>query len=409
MATTVKAFLEHHTLTRAVVDRYLDPDGNNWACFDSELGYLLRSNLSRDGLGWCYTTSTYAPGGARKMIHYADRPCRINTYGDSFVQCDQVSDGETWQEVLAAHLGEPIRNFGIGSYGVYQSYRRMLREEDKTPADYVILNAYDEDHQRNVYQWRGIHMSPHFWPSVRDATESEETFGFHANPWCFLRMNLDSGNFDEIENSHPTPESLYELCDAAYVYETFKDNIEIQAFMAAQGAEDVDWSRLQALADVLEFSIQTDTPDARARTAAALLLEYGQRATIHTFNLARVFLQSMGKKLMIHLPYSMTQLREVFGGAARNDECVIDYLKANRIVFVDCMEQHLEDYKSFSCDVEDYLKRYYVGHYSPAGNHFCAYQMKDTVVDWLEPKPPAYRHKDPQPDSPSTIRDQARE
>jgi hypothetical protein len=50
---------------------------------------------------------------------YADKKCRINTYGDSFTQCHQVSDGETWQEYLAAHLGEPVRNFGMGGYGAY--------------------------------------------------------------------------------------------------------------------------------------------------------------------------------------------------------------------------------------------------------------------------------------------------
>ena len=405
MATSVKAFLAHHTLTAAVVDRYLDPEANNWACFDAELGYLLKGTSSRDGINWCSTTSTYEPGGPRRTIQYADRPCRIHTYGDSFVNCDQVSDGETWQEYLAGHIGEPIRNFGIGSYGVYQSYRRMLREEAKAPAEYIILNAYDDDHVRNIFQWRGIHMSPHFWPSVRDSTESGETFGFHANPWCFLRMNLESGKFEEIENSHAAPDSLYQLCDEAYVYETFKDNIEIQVFVAAQGAEDVDWGRLQALADGLQMSINTDTAEARAAAAGALLLAYGQRATMHTFELARAHLERAGKKLLIHLPYSMTQLRKVLAGDSRDDGRVIDHLETNGYLYVDSLAQHVEDYANFKCDVEDYLKRYYIGHYSPAGNHFCAYRMQDTVVEWLDPKPPAYRHKDPQPDSPSTIRD----
>src|SRR5256885_2648577 len=65
---------------------------------------------------------------SRTSIMYADRPCRINTYGDSFTQCHQVSDHETWQEYLAAHLGEPIRNFGMGGYGFYQAYRRRSEE-----------------------------------------------------------------------------------------------------------------------------------------------------------------------------------------------------------------------------------------------------------------------------------------
>jgi hypothetical protein len=41
--------------------------------------------------------------------------------------------------------------------------------------------------------------------------------------------------------------------------------------------------------------------------------------------------------------------------------------------------------------VEDYLKRYFIGHYSPAGNHFFAFSLKSIVVDWLDPKPLTYR------------------
>jgi hypothetical protein len=44
------------------------------------------------------------PDGERVMRNYATQPCRINTYGNSFTQCHQVSDDETWQEVLAAHF-----------------------------------------------------------------------------------------------------------------------------------------------------------------------------------------------------------------------------------------------------------------------------------------------------------------
>ena len=46
---------------------------------------------------------------------------------------------------------------------------------------------------------------------------------------------------------------------------------------------------------------------------------------------------------------------------------------------------HCEDFKSFNLSVGDYFKRYFIGHYSPAGNHFFAYAIKDKVVDWLDP------------------------
>ncbi|MCJ8328377.1 MAG: hypothetical protein MJH11_00110 [Lentisphaeria bacterium] len=403
---SIREFLKENTLTKEVLDRYLDPEAKNWACFDAELGYLLKNSETRDGMGWCFTKSTFEPaGGARKLVNYADQPCRINTYGDSFVQCDQVSDGETWQEYLAAHLAEPIRNFGIGSYGVYQSYRRMLREEKTTPAEYLILNAYDEDHVRNVYQWRSIFMSAHYWPGVRASTESTDTFGYHANPWCYLRLNLDSGNYDEIDNNHPTPESLYKMCDVDYVYETFKDNIEVHAFMAAKGAEDADWEVLGAMADILKVEIDSSSAESKIASAADIHLTLGQRSTNVTFDLARAYAEKEGKKLLIHLPYSMIQMRKVLAGAERDDKIVVDHLNKNGFTWVDGLMQHVEDYKDFNCEVEDYIKRYYVGHYSPTGNHFCAYQMMPTVVDWLNPKPSTYRHKNPETDSPSTIRD----
>jgi len=70
----------------------------------------------KEGVDGSVSSYRYDKWDARRTIAYADRPCRINTYGNSFTSCEQVSDGETWQEYLASHLGEPVRNFGIGGY-----------------------------------------------------------------------------------------------------------------------------------------------------------------------------------------------------------------------------------------------------------------------------------------------------
>jgi hypothetical protein len=82
--------------------------------FDPEVGYVLGNYLPHDGMDNSSTISTsqVVGGPRRRFIHR--QTLRINTYGNSFTQCHQVSDGETWQEYLAAHLGEPIRNFGMG-------------------------------------------------------------------------------------------------------------------------------------------------------------------------------------------------------------------------------------------------------------------------------------------------------
>ena len=118
--------------------------------FDPEVGYILGNFMPRDGMDGSSTFSTVQSDGTRTSFMYRGKPCRINTYGNSFTQCHQVSDGETWQEYLAAHLGEPVRNFGMGGFGFYQAYRRMLREEQtEKGAEYVMLYIWGDDHVRS--------------------------------------------------------------------------------------------------------------------------------------------------------------------------------------------------------------------------------------------------------------------
>src|SRR5437870_7264902 len=143
--------------TRKDVDDWIAGRAFPSGIYDSDLGYVHRDRRSRRGIDDSVCTYTYdKTTRARRIIQYADMPHRINTYGDSYTSCEQVNDGETWQEILAAHLGEPIRNFGIGGYSVYQMYLRMKLEEPRFPADYIIMNVYDDDHCRNLVGWQRI-------------------------------------------------------------------------------------------------------------------------------------------------------------------------------------------------------------------------------------------------------------
>ena len=52
---------------------------------------------------------------------------------------------------------------------------------------------------------------------------------------------------------------------------------------------------------------------------------------------------------------------------------------------------HCRDFQAFNLSTSDYFKRYFIGHYNPAGNHLFAYALKNQVVEWLDPKPLPYR------------------
>ena len=170
-------YLQASAVSRDVIDRFLQ--GPSWAQYDPELGYILGTISPRTASTRSATISTVQPNGARTSFMYAGKKCRINTYGDSFTQCHQVSDGETWQEYLAGHLGEPIRNFGMGGYGVYQAYRRMVREERTDHgAEYLIFYIWGDDHIRSLLRCRhaiiyrnwnhqgGRMFHNNFWPNV---------------------------------------------------------------------------------------------------------------------------------------------------------------------------------------------------------------------------------------------------
>ena len=91
---TFKEYLEKSAVSRETIDRFLR--GPSWGQFDPELGYILGNYLPADGVDQSATISTVQTNGARTSFMYAGRKCRINTYGDSFTLCEQVSDGETW-------------------------------------------------------------------------------------------------------------------------------------------------------------------------------------------------------------------------------------------------------------------------------------------------------------------------
>jgi len=57
---------------------------------------------------------------------------------------------------------------------------------------------------------------------------------------------------------------------------------------------------------------------------------------------------------------------------------------------VDLLEAHKADFAQFNIGIEDYIKRYYMGHYKPLGNLFTAFSLKKQLVDMLEPKPTSY-------------------
>ncbi len=385
---TFKEYLEKSALSREAMDRFLR--GPSWGQFDPELGYILGNYLPTDGIAKSATISTVQTNGARTSFMYAGRKSRINTYGNSFTQGQQVSDGETWQEYLAGHLGEPVRNFGVGGYGVYQTYRRMVREEktDRS-ADHLIFYIWGDDHIRSLLRCR--HASIYQWWNHQGGTM------FQGNFWSNLEMDLETGRFVEKENLLPTTKSLYHMTEPKWMADHLQDDLALQLLAFKEGrCRDLDQARTNKLAANLDFQFDWSNPATLRSQAGQLLDRYSLRATRFILDKARTFAAQNKKKLLVVLFDPNRSMADLKANRPRYDQEIADYLTREKFDYFDMNEVHIRDFRKYNLSFEDYKKQYLMGHYNPAGNHFFAYSIKDKVLELLDPKPITYQKRDPQ-------------
>ncbi|MHC4479253.1 MAG: SGNH/GDSL hydrolase family protein [Planctomycetota bacterium] len=381
-AVTHGRLLREIRYTKDEVDDWFAGKAFPFSKHHPKLGWLLPNRKFKDGIDDSVSVYTYSETGERVMINYADRPCRINTYGDSFTQCHQVSDGETWQEVLAAHLQEPVRNFGIGGWSVYQAYLRMKMEEKKTPAELIILNIYWDDHYRNLDSWRNIRQRKH---------------QFHIESALpYLKVDLKTGACTEYPNMCPTQQSYYNFCNVDWLVEHFKDDFVLNIVLAKLNAEKGNHEYAYKLLEATAAGHGLDKDDIdRSRPAKQIAKELHTRAallsTMKIVEWVEEYAKANNKKVLYVLSYSDSRIIKYSKKGERFDRKFVDLLKKRKLPVVDLLQAHIDDYQGCGGDIEKYVGRYYVGHYNPLGNLFTAFAIKDKVTQMLEPKPIPYQ------------------
>lgn len=382
---TYEQFIKTNVAKKIEIDIFLNNKG--WAQFSPELGYILGNSMPHDGRDKSYTISTVQKNGARTQVNYKNKPCRINVYGDSFAQCHQVSDGETWEELLAANFGEPIRNFGMGGYGTYQTYRRMLKEEaTKNMVDNVIFYIWGDDHQRSLLQTR--YMAIKAWNDKMDPG-----YSFHGNFWPYLDFNLQTGKFTEHDNKLNTPKLLYKMTNAEWMYLNLKDNLALQALLFIQGyTSDYDVDKMTQLAKWLNVDFDAADKENQLVNVENLLNKFGYAANIFILEKAKTFAKQNNKNLLVVIfdPYKV--MNALIMNQSRADQVMVDYLIKEKFNYFDMNIVHAEDFKKGNLSINDYYSKYFVGHYDPMGNMFFATAIRNKLVNWLQPKPFTYQN-----------------
>jgi len=382
----IREYLDSLLYTQQEVDDWLAGKAFTFAKYDSGLGYLYSDYKRHDALDGSYSNYDYVEDkhDVRRMFNYADQPCRINTYGNSFTNCAQVNDGETWQEYLAAHLCEPVRNYGIGGYSVYLAYLRMLREEEYSPADVIVFNIFESDHQRNLYSWQSIPFG-------------QQSISIHP-PVPYVEANPATGSFVEYPNPCPTEDSIYNLCDPDWVYERFKDDFNLKIVLAKRnqsaGTPEKSYRVIEELARENGLDVQVDSPQKLAEVTEKVFDRAAFYASKRIVEKVDEFAAANGKKVVYVLSYGSGAMAAGIREGKRFDQEFVDWLKGREVPVVDLMEEHRADYKKYKVNVDDYLSPFYVGHYGPLGNLFTAFAIKDEVLKMLDPKPVPYREEE---------------
>lgn len=347
---------------------------NGWT-YHGELGWVHCPAVHRNGVGGSRTFYSYESDGARKVIHYAKQPCRIHAYGNSFTHCDQVSDGETWEEYLAAHLQEPIRNYGVGGFSVYQAYRRMRLQEAVSGSEYLILNIFEDDHFRNLDAWRSIRVG------------AGSSCGFTLP---HVRVHMASNQCQAMENLLLKREEVARLRHSEFRDGTFHSDPILKVRMLLRQRQAVDLKSVLAVAQSFGFP-ENELPDSNPKdqlrhihTEAALF------ATSQILEWVESFAKQYDKKLMLILSFGQKRVREALEGRPAFDASFLRKLGSKTYPVVDLRHAFTSSYESFKGDPDTFLSPYYIGHHTPLGNFFTARAIRKPVSEWLNPPAAPY-------------------
>ena len=120
----------------------------NYTVYNSKLGWTIKKN----GTSKLYQANS---SGVRSSKDYELDPpnniLRIATFGDSFTHCDNVGNDETWQAILESFDTDlEVMNFGVGGYGLDQSYLRYLDDGQQYKPHIVFIGFMVTNIFRNV-------------------------------------------------------------------------------------------------------------------------------------------------------------------------------------------------------------------------------------------------------------------
>ena len=127
--------------------------------YDHDLGWEPRPNTKKnESYGFKKTgTLTFDENGLRDDPNKYARETDFVIFGDSYALSRQVSSEETIGHILGNKLNGYIPNYGVGNYGIDQSFQRYIKYKKNLSHKKIILIIVPETIVRMNTIWRHFH------------------------------------------------------------------------------------------------------------------------------------------------------------------------------------------------------------------------------------------------------------
>lgn len=147
------------------------------------------------------------------------------------------------------------------------------------------------------------------------------------------------------------------------------------------------------------MTVDLRDPVKRTPDANTLHIAYGLRSTMYIVDKLSDWAKKNNRKLMVLLSYDVPTVMDYLEKAQRWDGEFLAYLEKNGVTYVDFLPKVAQEYEVFNISAEKFIERFYIeragaqvfGHYNPYGNFWFAFGLRKELINWLNPKPPAYR------------------
>jgi len=163
---------------------------------------------------------------------------------------------------------------------------------------------------------------------------------------------------------------------------------------AKEGNPELAYESIMDLSQTHGIETRVSRSESLDNAADELFTNAALYSTMRIVDKVEEFAKANEKKVLYVLSHGASKVAKRLEEGTRFDQPFVDFLVDRKLPFIDLMDSHLADYEHFKISVKDYLDRYYIGHYNPAGNLFTAFAIKDKLVEMLEPKPAAYQPPD---------------